>query len=223
MKYENKMTYTLSLPEDAREIAQSISGHRSMPLYRAPIYPYPVSSFKRLIRHSALARYIVFNAKLNPFGIAQRRADFGLRPTSKSGSPEDDLLYTPRAQQVIQVVIEQILLAQPQAELIFFGDADRREMYRRKEAHVITPPPPLPISKWMRSICQLKRNRCRWIDPTESFFSKIQSGVRVDYVHNRHWNTEGHQALATLIYQQLDTPVTHRPSTPSERKEIGHD
>jgi hypothetical protein len=213
-------TYSISLPKedkDAQNIAQSPSADPSMALYRAPIYPYPVSPFKRLIRHSALARYMVFNAKLNPFGIAQRRADLALHSPSLSTSPEEALLYTAQAQQVIEVVIKQIRLAQPQATLIFFGDADRKEMYKRQNDHMISPPPPLAISKWMRSICQIERNRCLWIDPTESFFAKIMTGVRVDYEHNPHWNAEGHRILAELIYRRLESSQDlPAPSAPEQ-------
>jgi hypothetical protein len=136
-------------PKRSRFPTYLITPYPKFSIHPAPIYPYKSTPFRRFMRQSALVRYLVFNARLNPFGFAQSRRDLALEtplssinralpnstlntsPTSLKAwrrISEADLLKTPEAQATFEFLVKQIKSTLPKTQILFLGDAPRAQL-----------------------------------------------------------------------------------------------
>ncbi|MEE2785832.1 MAG: hypothetical protein VX589_00735 [Myxococcota bacterium] len=153
---------------------------------------YPSLWYRRILRRSALIRYLVFNARLNPF----RRGTGDLAMAARQTYPEADAASMPIYERAVIYVVGQIRSALPQAKLIFVIDADRRAI----EAGRV--PLPIGTSAPIQAACQ--NVECLAVDLTQPFVQAWHEQRRsFQFVGNYHWNAYAHDVASEALYKAL--------------------
>ncbi len=151
----------------------------------------PRSLLRRALRQSATARYLIFNARLNPFATGP--AELAM---SVGDNPEDDPARRAVYDAAFDFVVSQLQEALPNTRLVFMVDADRARIMADQA------PKPLPTSDVVRDGC--RRRGCAAIDLTSTFVSAWQRDREpLNFAHNPHWNAYSHALAAMAVERHL--------------------
>ena len=154
---------------------------------------YGVTPWRRAMRQSALARYLVFNARLNPWNRGP--VEFAMREQGEQ--PEDNALADPLYVEAFDYSVGEMRKALPKTRLVFLVDADRASLYRQN-----TRPATLGTSPLIEARCPALG--CELVDLTDAFTAAyLADGGRLNYEHNFHWNPRGHDVAAEAVLQRL--------------------
>lgn len=160
--------------------------------------PYRTTRLRRLLRESALVRYAVFNAGVNPLQPAAAQAEEAM--TDRVTYPESQPEAAPLIERSTDWLLDQIAAALPETEVVFVIDADRRAIARGER-----PPNRLGASAIVERVCA--RRGCRFLDLTAAFTAAVdRTGEPLSFAHNYHWNAHGHAVAAEAIAALLKTP-----------------
>ena len=156
--------------------------------------PYTPPRLRRLFRWSALARYFVFNARLNPF--KQGEAELGM--TKQAAYPEAKALENPIYGQVLRYALNEVRRALPDTQIAFLVDADRRAIQSGRTVR------PLGTSPVIKAVCA--QAGCTHIDLTKTFETAWKSdGKSFSFEGNYHWNTYAHRLAAEAMYSRFES------------------
>lgn len=155
--------------------------------------PYVVTPWRRAMRQSALARYFVFNAKINPW--LRGPVEFAMREEGEQ--PEDNALADPAYVEAFDYSVREMQKLLPNTRLIFLVDADRARLYREH-----TRPPRLGTSPLIEARCPALG--CELLDLTDAFTAAyLADGAKLNFEHNFHWNGHGHAVAAQAVLEHL--------------------
>ena len=165
-----------------------------------PPRAYGTTRLRRAMRRSAIARYLVFNARINPFSGARTDAAMGGAAAFESGAADD-----PRYAATVRHVTRAIAQVLPRTRLVYLVDVERKALYATGQR-----PPMLPTSHLFRDACL--ELGCEWLDLTAAFTAAYQrDGRRLDYPHNPHWSPHGHavaaRALGPVVVRLLESRI----------------
>ena len=142
---------------------------------------YETSWVRRLLRHSALVRYLVFNALVNPFSGARR----DLAMASKGRKPEAAALSEPIYARVLRYVVSEVRKALPRAKILFVVEPDRPAI-RAGE-----PIRPTGTSALIARDCP--KLGCAHLDLSEAFRAAWRREKRpFEFAHNVHCFARAH-------------------------------
>ena len=156
-------------------------------LYRPP-------RVRRLFRWSALARYLVFNARLNPFQGGA--AELGM--TQRTTYPEEQAHQNPIYAQVVAYTLQEVRKALPSTQVAFLVDADRRTIEKGRPAK------PIGTSRVIQSQCTSPW--CTHLDLTKTFEAAWRADKKsFSFVKNYHWNAYAHATAGRALYSRLSS------------------
>lgn len=149
--------------------------------------------YRRMFRFSALARYVVFNARVNPFsGGVEKDQEFAEADQQPEGDAETNPIYARTA----EYAVAQIRAALPNTRVVFMHEGDRKAVYRGDLAH-------LPVSRMLEAVCA--RVGCGFFDLTDTFAREFAAnGRRFEFAHNPHWTAYGHQVVGRAIADYIN-------------------
>lgn len=154
---------------------------------------HPVSRIRRLFRHSAVVRYVVFNARLNPF--AQGPADLAMNQSAVD--PEHDAAENPIYAHAFSFMVKSIGEVLPDTKLLFVVDADRHTIMAGGH------PTPIPTSAVVKAGCA--RLGCRHLDLTAPFIAAWRKDAKpLHFDHNPHWTAYTHAVAAQAVFDTLE-------------------
>lgn len=158
-----------------------------------PPTAYRTTRFRRLMRRSALVRYLVFNARINPFPGRQR--DLAL--DRRAGRAEADAGDNPLYAAAVRHVVERIKGLLPRARIVFLIDGDRYAIYEHGAVE------PIGISPVIERICA--EAGCRVVDLTATYLRRYAAEDRwFNYRHNPHWDPYGQRVIAEALFADLE-------------------
>ena len=158
-----------------------------------PPAPYRTTTMRRLMRTSALVRYLVFNAGLNPLaggdgpelGMAELKA-----------FPEAEADFQPLIGPTTEHLLDEVAAALPHTFVLFAVEADRRAIHRGEV------PAPIELSAPIAEVC--RRRGCGHLDLTDAMVAAFRAdGQLLNFPHNAHWNAHAHDVVARAIYAWL--------------------
>jgi len=153
---------------------------------------YRTNPLRRLLRRSALVRYLVWNANLNPFATGP--ADLAMN--QPSADPEAQAIKQPIYERALAFTVAEIRRALPDSKIAFLVDADRVAIMAGEQAN------PIGTSPVIAQFCA--RSDCLHLDLTRPFTTAWkQTGVPLRFVHNNHWNANAHDIAARALYAAL--------------------
>lgn len=178
-------------------------------LIALPPTTFRVKRKNRLIRASAVIRYLFYNARVNLGGA-------GDVVQAAEAKPDSALADDPRARavhdRVLDRIFQEIATAAPGTPLLVVMDADRREIYADQGK-----PAPLRDSPAIEAACS--RNGAHFLDLTDHFWTQYQQHGRpfnspIDY----HWNEYGVEVVRDAIWTELtklglSNRAAHEPSS----------
>lgn len=151
----------------------------------------PAVTWRRWLRRSALARYLIWNANLNPFGGT---ADMAANRGRPSAAP--NLRSDPRYAQAFSYMVAAIKTHLPTTKLVFLVDADREGFTMNQS------PTPLPASAIISQVCA--RMGCQQVDLTAPFYTHWQTtGAPLNFDHDYHWNETAYRLAATALAKAI--------------------
>lgn len=154
---------------------------------------YSTPWYRRMFRESALARYVVFNARVNPF---KRGVETDQEFASDAEKPEGDAVTNPIYARVAGYAVAQIRAALPDTQVVFMHEGDRPAIYGGDPTH-------LPISRMLEATCP--QIGCGFLDLTDTFDREFKAnGMRFEFAHNPHWNAYGHQVVGGAMAAFVD-------------------
>lgn len=159
-----------------------------------PPTTFTVNKRNRLLRKSALVRYLYHNANLNLRGAG----DIVKAMEDASENP-DELHGVPRAlcDSVLDKIFAEIAVASPGTPVLVVFDANRNALYGSA-----TRPPRLAESPVVEAGC--RRNGIHFLDLTDAFWDEYgRTGRRFDFSNNYHWNPYGVEVVARAIHGEL--------------------
>lgn len=167
-----------------------------------PPTAYRTTTFRRLMRRSALVRYLVFNARINPFSGRQR--DLAL--DRNAGRAEARARKDPRYAAAIRHVVRRVRGLLPNAKLVFLIDGDRYGLYETGTAT------PIDISPVITRVCA--EEACEVLDMTATYTARFAADGRwFNFAHNPHWNAYGQRVIAAALFEKL-TSKSRPPRKP---------
>lgn len=157
-----------------------------------PPAPYRSTPLRRLLRSSALVRYLVFNAGLNPVG--EGPVELGM--VERLRYPEAEPQVQARIVPMTEHFLDEVVRALPKARILFVVDADRRVIHRGEV------PARLEFSALVEGVCV--RRGCGFIDMTDRMVADWAAHqAPFHFAHNAHWNARGHAIHAEAIHAWL--------------------
>ncbi len=162
-----------------------------------PPSKFVVNRKNRLARHSALVRYLYYNANYNLGGkglvqdAVQQDRDAPAPTVSESLSAPLGL--------ALRAAVSEIRAAAPEARVLVLCDADRKSMYTAgaKPARLVNSP-------LLENVCE--ESGFAFLDLTESFWTEYQrSGKKFNFEDNYHWNPYGISVVTEAIMTKLAT------------------
>lgn len=154
--------------------------------------PYRVRTVRRLLRASALVRYLFFNAGINP--LAGDTVELGM--VQRDRWPEAEPAFQPVMAAAAGHLLDELRAALPAARVVFVVEADRRAIH---EDHAPAPLEAVPV---LRQVCQARG--CGVLDLTPAMQAAFRAdGQPLNFPHNAHWNAHGHDVAARALYQWL--------------------
>ena len=176
--------------------------------------PRPVSNLqlKRAVRHSALARYLIGNLRLNTGGWIRglfygdtRRYQANVDLDAQTLLDQPALLRA-----LLRHLLAELRAAAPRAHMLLVVDADRTAIYNGEDPRA---------SDVYAYNDQLRRAGeaagIAVVDLTDAFEASWRSQrQRFDWTRDFHWNPHGHAVVANVVGQWLQAqhtgPVTRR-------------
>lgn len=161
--------------------------------------PLPPSRFQvnrknRILRKSALVRYLFYNVNLNLGGgdVVQAAPAKDGDANALGGVPSEVFRL------VMDRVLEEIAVQAPETPLLLVFDADRNAMYSADAM-----PPPLAESPFVASACAGRD--VPFLDLTSAFWSEFEEqGKPFNFTDNYHWNPYGVEVVSRAIMAELD-------------------
>ena len=144
-------------------------------------------TWRRWLRQSALARYLIWNANLNPFG-----GQIDLAANGQLQSTEAHIAANPRYEQAFRYMTRSIKGHLPHTKIVFLVDADR-ENFSDDE-----PPAPLPAMAIIKKVCAVEP--CTHVDLTSTFHEYWKrTGQPLNFAHDYHWNETAYGLAAEVL------------------------
>ena len=161
-----------------------------------PPTPYQTTPSRRLLRQSAIARYLLFNAKLDLFGQdAPAEPALGAPSVPPESQPEN----TATLDAYVEWSVAAMRAALPDARFVLLLDADRRAIYRGD-----TPVPVLPTTPFFERACARHPDALACVDLAPVFDARYRAdGQRFDFDFNPHWSAHGHAVAAEAVFDAL--------------------
>ena len=173
------------------------------------VRPRPVNNLrlKRAVRHSAVARYLIGNLRLNLSGGWIRDLFYGdtRRYQANVDLDAQTLLSQPALlPALLRHVLAELRAAAPQAHMLLVVDADRTAIYNGED----------PRASDVYAYNEMLRRAGETADIavadlTDAFEMSWRSErQRFDWVQDSHWNSLGHAVVADVVGQWLRTQHT---------------
>ena len=169
----------------------AVAGESLQPL---PPTPFRVNKRNRLLRKSALVRYLYHNANLNPGGAGDI-----VKAMEEAGDDPDFLLGVPRelCDELLDRIFAEIAAASPDTPVLVVFDANRNDLHATGAR-----PPRLAESPVVEQGC--RRNGVHFLDLTDAFWSEYQQHGRMfNFTNNYHWNPYGVSVVARAIETEI--------------------
>lgn len=152
------------------------------------------SKTKSLIKYSALARYLILNANINPDTIALRpkicRTEGDVPKADEPKQP-----FQPAATYIFQRLREEL----PDATLIVAIDGNREELYKTFPER----PNSIEIKPYIEQAAA--GVGAYSLDLNNAFFKDYQENEkRFDFPYDYHWNARGNEVVAEALYHLID-------------------
>jgi len=149
-------------------------------------FDHSVSKFKRLMRKSAIARYVWRNKNCSTFANG---------PIHRHNTLEVDSTKASILQSAANYCVRKLANEYPDIEMIFVTDANRRAIYKQSEI-----PDVVPESAYMNKACSEEGGY--HLDLTKMFYQNYQKNkMKFDWEHDYHWTPRAHGLVADAIYQ----------------------
>jgi len=187
-------------PEDVNWL--SIDVKNGVPKESLPRPDYSFSQYnfkKRILKKSALFRYIYQNLKLYDYikYVLQEKEE-------KKYNANVDINKLKENKEIIVIgtkyILNQIRLENPEQRVIVIIDASRRDIYANKSD--------VYIAFWHRILGKYcLENKFEVIDLTQSMKKDYESNhIKFNSEPDFHWNEYGHRFVSTQILEQLKIP-----------------
>jgi hypothetical protein len=165
---------------------------RAGAIVEIPAAPYQSSAVRRLLRHSAVARYIIINCKLS-------RNMARLSPAGQNVAARL-LRNRPVIEPVVEAVFAKLAAENPDTTIVIVLDGPRQHMFADAESQAQLRWLPEMMSRLSRS------HGFEFIDlgPRLSSFTE-RSGRPVSFETDYHWNDDGHRVAASAVLEVLRT------------------
>lgn len=171
--------------------------------------PLPVSNLglKRTVRHSAAARYLIGNLRLNLSGGWIHDLFYGDTRRYQANIDLDGqtLLNQPALlPALLRHVLAELCVAAPQAHMLLVVDADRTAIYNGED------PRASDVYAYNEVLHRAgEAADVAVVDLTDAFEASWRSKrQRFDWAQDFHWNSLGHAAVADVVGQWLRTQHT---------------
>lgn len=190
----------LSCWRDAEFIGHFMQlGEENGEIKELPIYPAKKSLMRRILRKSALGRYLTINAKLAfrlkslKYQLKGNRTQFNANIDVEANKKQAD-----RVQKAIDYVIGKIREENPGIPILFTMDAPRQDIYNNS----VETSSVLFLYKSLEQACE--KFGCHYIDLTKPFQEHyLEHGEKFEFAWDNHWNPLGHQLVAEAVYAKL--------------------
>jgi hypothetical protein len=164
----------------------------------ASIQPYHPNSMLRILRHSALVRYVALNLKAQTLFQRVLRKRTASEEYNGNVSPEELSHLESHIKRATSYVLERLQLESGNKPVIFIMDALRRDIYSGNLAN--------SNLRWLNEflLTQCHDRRIDVIDLTEEFSKAFESNhVRFETEYDGHWNEYGHKIVAEKLYASV--------------------
>jgi len=165
-----------------------------------PVAPRPASNlrWKQLLRHSALARYLVINQRLPQKLHFVRSLFYGDVRNFEANvdvAGLDPLADSRDLERLLRDILGRYRAAAAGAELYIVLDANRGDLYHEGERR------PSKIRPMFAAIARLAREQgIGVLDLTQPFREAYQrDGARFEFQHDGHWNAHAHAVVAEAV------------------------
>jgi len=155
---------------------------------------FQVSRKNRLLRGSALVRYLFFNANINLGGGIVQEAG---RNAADAHEPEKRAREEAMMREVLELTLTRLLAENPGVPVLVLLDTDRSRMY--ETGGEVAPLADAPI---YRDVCA--ETGVHFIDLSERFAREYRAnGRRFEFADNYHWDSYGVEIVADEIAEYL--------------------
>ncbi len=162
-----------------------------------PPAPFSRSRFRRLLRHSALLRYLNTNTRLGLFANAQREENIAALVTSLSEMRQDTVLMAEMSD-VTEFMLDKLRREHEGKSFVFVGDALRPPIYEGSSE-----PERFIDCEIVREICETKPN-FSFMDMVPVYSEAWESDQRrFEYDNNWHWDAYGNQVVSEGLHRFL--------------------
>jgi lysophospholipase L1-like esterase len=155
---------------------------------------FTVSRKNRLLRRSALVRYLFFNANINlGAGIVQDADQNRVRDDEKQDRAREEAIM----REVLELILTRMKEENPGVPILILLDTDRRAIY--ETGGEVSP---LAVSPIYRDVCA--RLSVHFVDISERFAREYRAnGRRFEFADNSHWNPYGVEIVADEVARYL--------------------
>jgi len=157
-------------------------------------YDFKPNRKNRIIRNSAIARYLWMNRKLQFIraGQIEANADPGSNILDEFDKEQSAVL-----QKAADYCLNKMSVNFPEIELVYIVDANRYKLYRNE-----TKPEKLPVSCFIQN--SVGKYGGTYLDLTDMFFNDYQvNHKKFDWDNDYHWNFYAHELVARSIYEVI--------------------
>lgn len=156
---------------------------------------FSVSKRNRLLRRSALVRYLFYNSNFNLGGQGNVEQAVQTQEQDKPGDGDDDEILVAAVRKVLREIRE---LA-PETPILIVFDADRAALYATGGK-----PDRLRNSPLLEEAC--RRHDIHFVDLTAAFSSEyLKKGRKFNFEDNYHWNPYGVGIVKDAIMDKLES------------------
>jgi len=156
-----------------------------------PARGYTVSATKRVLRHSAVFRWLVRNAKI-------LHAEAAVRQPRVAANIDVGVADAHRREigLAVRYLVSRLRAENPRADILFVMDAPRDAIYAGT---------PSPV-RWLTDLLgdAATSNGCRFLDLTPAFTADwARRHEHFEFANDWHWNARGHRIVADQILRAL--------------------
>lgn len=164
-----------------------------------PIVPFRLPWWRKILRRSAFARYVIVNAEI------QYRIS-ALNYRTQEHEPEINidvdvtrsLAQLDRIERGVDYVIGKIREENPDTEILFVLDGLRQDIYKGTPASSKL----APFTEFLKQACA--KYKCQFLDMSPVFERHYEEhGERFNYDFDIHWNPLGNRLVAKAVYEKL--------------------
>ena len=163
---------------------------RGRDIVEVPAEAYEPSALRRLLRHSAVARYVIINCKLSR-NVAR------LHPEGQNVALRL-LRNRPAIEPVVEAVFAKLAAENPDTSILMVMDGPRQRMFADAESQAQL----RWLPEMMRRLSQAHGFEFIDLGPRLKAFTE-SSGRPVSFETDYHWNTDGHAVAAGAILEAL--------------------